>query len=280
MSLMPEPGYLYAFLCEMADKGRLFAQRRNDAFACRVASDLPVAVLADFHYLRQVIFTLLGNAAKFTRDGSILFEVSKIADEAGGARLLFAVTDSGTGCSPGLAAVRQLLRGMGSALKLEPAAGGGSRSSFELVLPRVDENTLDAAFAESLPSCVDGAGRRILLVDDDSADLAWLGELLAGYGFEVMSVPGGREALQALRTGRFDLLLCDQAMPGMDGWKLLRQARAGWPDLPVVLYSAAPLRRPPGAEGLDFDAALLRPAAGDDLLACIDACARPWPGLK
>ncbi|MDD2055743.1 response regulator [Pseudomonas putida] len=68
----------------------------------------------------------------------------------------------------------------------------------------------------------------------------------------------------------FDWLISDQMMPRMDGWQLLASVRVRWPQLPVLLYSAAPpLRDGNWPEALAFDACLLKPASSGELLAVI-----------
>ena len=67
--------------------------------------------------------------------------------------------------------------------------------------------------------------RRILLVDDDEMVLMALNELLKPEGYDVHSVAGGAEALEKLARNRYDLLILDVIMPGMDGFELCRRTR-------------------------------------------------------
>lgn len=87
-------------------------------------------------------------------------------------------------------------------------------------------------------------GFRVLVVDDDRIALAVLSAMLRAAGAEVEGVASGTEALHHLRTSRFDFLLCDIYMPGMDGFELIRQVRqmetfAGGA-LPAVAVTAHP----------------------------------------
>ncbi|HMC81851.1 MAG TPA: response regulator, partial [Candidatus Polarisedimenticolia bacterium] len=82
------------------------------------------------------------------------------------------------------------------------------------------------------------AGARLLVADDEPHQREMLSGILERAGYRVETAPGGREALEALERGGFDLLLTDQRMPGMDGLVLLERAQAIQPDLPVILMTA------------------------------------------
>jgi len=81
--------------------------------------------------------------------------------------------------------------------------------------------------------------RRVLVVDDDTEIRDLTRMVLARAGFEVVASASGRDALRAIRDGRYDLVLLDINMPGMDGWETLRLVRAdeALPYVPVVMFS-------------------------------------------
>ncbi|WP_263144995.1 hybrid sensor histidine kinase/response regulator [Pseudomonas alcaligenes] len=295
LELILAPGYLYGFLRELTEEGAFLAARQGNRFESRFAEDLPALVRADFRRLRQVLVNLLTNAAKFTHEGCITFVVgARQGPLEKTVELRFDVLDTGIGIDPGerelllqpfrrghnagrrdgsglgLSIVTQLLQHMGSRLDVDAREEGGSRFGFSLILECAAEHDMDFDLVESHPARVDGAGLGILLVDDVEQNLDWLGDLLTGYGFDVERAADGQAALARLEAARVDLVVTDQMMAGMDGWQLLQRVRAEWPGLPVVLYSAAPPRRPAGVPAsLDFDAVLLKPASSGDLLACI-----------
>jgi len=300
MQLTIAPGYLYGFLQEVADEAGFLAARQGNSFNAALAQDLPPLVEADFKRLRQVLMNLLANAAKFTRDGQIRFEVScSPGTTADTVELRFSVIDTGIGIEPhefeqllqpfrrgrnaqryegsglGLSIVTQLLERMDS--RLEPqATGQGSHFSFRLQLKCAQEHDFENGIVDNNITPFDGQGQHILLVDDVEQNSEWLYDLLAGYGFDVSIAANGEDALACLADQSIDLLISDQMMPGMDGWELLRQVRGRGHDLPVMLYSAIPPRRPEGfPEDLAFDAALLKPADSRELLARIKTLVCP-----
>ena len=300
MQLALAPGYLYGFLQEIADEAGFLAARQGNSFNAVLADDLPPLVEADFKRLRQVLMNLLANAAKFTRNGQIRFEVNGgPGATANTVELRFSVIDTGIGIDPhefeqllqpfrrgrnaqryegsglGLSIVSQLLERMDS--RLEPqATGQGSHFSFRLQLKCADEHDLENGIVDNNVTPLDGEGKHVLLVDDIEQNSEWLYDLLAGYGFDVSIAASGEDALACLAEQPVDLLISDQMMPGMDGWELLRHVRDREHDLPVMLYSAVPPHRPQGyPEDLAFDEVLLKPADSRELLARIKTLVCP-----
>jgi signal transduction histidine kinase len=299
LELVEAPGYLHGFLHDVAEQAQRDAARRGNRFECRLDQSLPPVVVADFRRLRQVLANLLGNAAKFTRDGCIVFAVEArqalpdqallrvtVQDDGIGiaaderARLLLPFTrgsnaHSHEGSGLGLSIVAQLLQLMGATLHIDAAPGGGSLFSFELRLAVAGEETIEAG-AELPAGTVDGGGRLVLVVDDQAHNRELLCDLLDGSGFVALAASDGHAALRLLHERQAALVLTDQRMDGLDGWGLLAAVRRQWPGVAVVLCSSAPPQRPSGLDpALSFDACLLKPVLPDELLAQVDALAGP-----
>lgn len=288
LELLDAPGYLHAFLQDVVDHGSLLAQRRNNRLFYSPAENLPSVVHMDFRRLRQVLMNLLGNAAKFTDDGIIEFSVSVAPSVTGRVLLQFVVEDSGIGIEPddqerlstpfargrnashhsghglGLAIVTQILDRMHSRLIIGAASSGGSRFAFELNVAVAEEADIVQELADGEMGAVewDGAGRVVMVVDDDAPSREMICDLLDGFGFETVGVPDGVDAMRAAQERAPQLIITDQFMPGLSGWELLRKLRRDFPGLPVLLYSSLPPRRPHGFDGIVFDDALLKPATG------------------
>jgi signal transduction histidine kinase/CheY-like chemotaxis protein len=285
LELVEAPGYLHEFLHDVAEQAQWLAERRGNRLERRFADDLPAVVVADFRRLRQVLMNLLGNAAKFTRDGHIAFSVEASAVISGEIILAICVEDSGIGIPPaererllqpfargsnaaghegsglGLSIVMQLLQLMGAHLSVDAAPGGGSRLAFDLRLQLAGEDAVEPPLDLSDPG-VDGAGRTVLVVDDEPYQRDLLCDLLAGSGFNPLRATDGHEALALLRRHEVALVSTDQCMDGLDGWGLLAAVRTHHPGVPVLLYSAQPPRRPASAaDDIHFDASLLKPAS-------------------
>lgn len=292
----PIPGYLYAFLQEVAEQAELAAEQRGNRLRRDFADNLPALVNLDFHYLQRVLVNLLGNASKFTQRGYIYFAVESTevaTDEQ--VRLHFIVDDTGPGIAAnerqrlrrpfargdqatgqdgyglGLSVVSQLLEWMGSELEIDEAPAGGSRFHFELEVEQAAESDLEPVLEEGGMTDFDGAGRCVVVVDDDDQQCELLCDLLNGYGFDGVAAASGNEALALLQGRVVDLVLTDQFMENGHGWRLLGAIRERRPGLPVILYSSVPARPPVGVgQYLRFDDILLKPADAETLLRTID----------
>ncbi len=174
LQLYPERFALVPFLESIAVMMRLRMADKGLDFACEAAPDLPPDVLTDEQRLRQVLLNLLSNAIKFTDRGAVRLKVTVTSP----GWLRFSVQDSGVGIEPGqletifqpfeqvgeaqrrfggtglgLAISRQLVRLMGSEIRVESQPGVGSLFWFELPVPEAA-----APPAEALPAPAEAAG--------------------------------------------------------------------------------------------------------------------------
>ena len=96
---------------------------------------------------------------------------------------------------------------------------------------------------------------RVLLVDDEQDFLAIIGRRIESWGYEVIPVPGGKEALEAVKDKKADLVILDYMMPGMDGVKTLKELRKIDAKIPVVMFTAhLEEKMIRGTEGLEVNA--------------------------
>ena len=108
----------------------------------------------------------------------------------------------------------------------------------------------------------------VLLVEDDALISMATADLLEDLGHRVIEAPSGRKALEVLRAGTgVDMVMTDQAMPGMTGTQLVAEIRASWPDLPVVIATGYP--ELPKGGNLELPR-LNKPFGQDELAAMID----------
>jgi signal transduction histidine kinase/ActR/RegA family two-component response regulator len=241
-------------------------EARRKGLALRVELDpaLPPRVVGDRGRLSQVLTNLVGNAMKFTHEGSVELRV-RAGARAG--RVAFAVADTGIGIAPeaqqrifrpfeqadgstsrryggtglGLAIVSQLVRQMGGEVGLESEPGRGSTFSFEIDLPAADAAPETACTGRETGAAA-RRGLRVLLVDDNPVNLKLAARLLEREGHAATLARDGRQALEALAAGSFDVVLMDVQMPVMDGLEAtaeLRRREAGTGRrVPVVALTA------------------------------------------
>jgi len=211
------------------------------------------AVAADLAQLKQVVLNLALNARDAMTDGGTLtIETSLIADsvvlrvrDTGAgmdattrARALepfFTTKPEGKGTGLGLSVVYGVVDALGGRLTIESAVGAGT--IVEIALPSADQVVAKAEDVEEAVPVATGA-ERVLVVEDRDVVRNLARDLLESSGFDVVAVPGGREALHATEAGEpFDLLLTDVVMPEMSGPELAQQLRAERPALPVLYMS-------------------------------------------
>lgn len=121
---------------------------------------------------------------------------------------------------------------------------------------------------------------RVLVVDDQAEIREMTAMILEGAGYRVLAAASGPEALRELRRHRFDLVLLDINMPGMDGWETLRLIRADeeTEDLPVAMFSVKSEIRDK-VHGMQYGALdyITKPFAVDELTRRVDRLVRREP---
>ncbi|BBL25832.1 MULTISPECIES: hybrid sensor histidine kinase/response regulator [Comamonas] len=230
----------------LADLFALQAQAKGLEFHYDVQGSLPAVVRADEKRLRQIAINLLGNAIKFTTQGSVTLQV-RYARQMATLRVIdtgpgmeqdelvhifepFARGSSagGTGgAGLGLTMAKMLTELMGGALTVESRAGAGACFQVSWFLPSVDDMAAVAVAPLRVPVGYAGERRRVLVVDNEEADRGVLLQLLAPLGLDVQLAASGHAALALVAEGWVPhAVFMDLAMPGIDGWETLRRLRA------------------------------------------------------
>ena len=214
--------------------------------------------------LRQVIDNLLSNAVKFTARGAIGIDAVRTAD---GVRI--SVTDTGPGFAAGqdeklfgrfvqldasttrrhggaglgLAICRELTELMNGEISVESEPGWGSTFTIQIPLDRVEPSDLISEPERNDPPSAPRAPLRILAAEDNQTNQIVLRAMLAQAGIEPLVVCDGAEAVEAWRTGDWDVVLMDIHMPVMDGLTALAEIRrqeyeGGRDRTPIVALTA------------------------------------------
>jgi two-component system, cell cycle sensor histidine kinase and response regulator CckA len=250
----------------------------------------------------QVVLNLVSNAADASPpggrvsvrarriDGRAATVVIEVADKGGGIpdacreRMFepFVTTKTnGRGTGLGLSIVREIVEAAGGTVRLDNIAGAGTMATVAFALTdAVPEAAVAAGHAhgsrrsQGTPALThNGAGGRVLLVDDEMPTRMVAARALIRAGFQVVEAVDGGAALDALHgagdgpDGAFDAVVSDVAMPGFDGWELAARLRERHPALPIVLtsgYEADPVDV--GATGVRF---LAKPFSLDALVEAV-----------
>lgn len=224
------------------------AERKGIALDLDIAPAMASTFWFDPLRLRQVVHNLLGNALKFTRQGSVRLAVDAQLLNPGQWRMTIVVSDTGAGMTPGqqarlfkpfvqggvdlqqesigtglgLTICKQLVQLMGGTINLHSTEGVGTRVEVQIDVRHDAEHAAAMAPVQPRP---DTAALDILVVDDLSANRMVLTQQLQFLGHRVQDASDGVTALAAWQAGHYDLVLTDCNMPGMNGHALCQAIR-------------------------------------------------------
>ena len=268
-----------AALLDLTDLLRVRAIDKNVAFDIEMTMS-PQRVIGDPTRLRQVLANLIGNAIKFTENGSVRL-VCRDADEAiptraGHARLAFEVHDSGIGMTDtqmeklfkpfsqvdsshtrrfggtglGLVISQRIVELMGGEITVTSTVGEGSCFAFEVDIELPDTDTCqlpEPAPRAPAPTKIDAStlrldGTRVLIADDGRDNRRLFSHFLIKAGADVTTVEDGEQAIEVALDESFDIILMDIQMPVVDGYGATRVLRANGIDVPIIAFTAHAMR--------------------------------------
>ncbi|MET4693776.1 ATP-binding protein [Endozoicomonas lisbonensis] len=238
IELDSQPYVLESMLSTVQANVKEVARSKKLALDVDVDPNISPEVIGDSVKLRQVLINLMGNAVKFTDNGSVMLRVNRARR-----RLSFAVIDTGPGISVadqarlfkpfgqlksgrkqggtglGLAISYRLVKAMGGELKVSSQLHRGSKFYFSIpYLPVTVDTGLAVENEPEQPGAPeDYHNRRILVVDDSETNRDMLSNALRSANFTVEEAADGAEAVEQCRQYHYDLVLMDLKMPVMDG---------------------------------------------------------------
>jgi len=255
LTTVSQPFDLRALITEVDLLFRARAKETLLNFVVHITGELPQRLIGDPDRIKQILFNLLSNAFKFTHEGGIdlLVRCTPVSDQ-NSVELQLTVMDTGIGISAGdqaclfqeftqvgestqhirgtglgLVITRNLLSLMGGTITLTSEVGKGSQ--FCARIPLKCEIVEQAALAQNetaslKPQTGDEYRARILIVEDNVVNQMVSKAMLENLNYNVVLACDGAEAVDAVSSQHFDLILMDCNMPVMDGFEATRRIRA------------------------------------------------------
>ncbi|MDX5443308.1 MAG: response regulator, partial [Hymenobacteraceae bacterium] len=228
------------------------AQDKNNTLKAFTDARVPALLVGDPGKLRQVLINLLGNACKFTKDGTITLTTERLSDSSGHVILEFEVKDNGIGIAPeklelifdsftqassdttrkfggtglGLTISKKLVEMQGGAINVSSEPGVGSIFTFTLAFKK-SEGQGKANLAEETQALdpVKLGSLKVLLAEDNQINQLLVDKIITDWGFSLDIAENGKVALEMAAKKPYDLILMDMQMPEMDGYEAIQQLR-------------------------------------------------------
>lgn len=242
------------------------AQEKNLALRIDIDPDLPEILVGDKQRLKQVIYNLVGNAIKFTTQGSITIRIKKIKTTDKFCQLRIAVIDTGMGIPKnkltsifrpftqvdqgtkrvhegsglGLAISQKIINAMGGKIQCKSEDQQGSEFFFDIKLKKFEEDLFSLSHKQAqrhgdpLTSKKNSLNLKALVVEDDLSNSYLISKFLKRMGCSIKTAENGQQAVEANLKEQFDLIVMDVAMPVMNGIEATKH----------IVKSQTPTQRP------------------------------------
>jgi signal transduction histidine kinase/DNA-binding response OmpR family regulator len=298
MDLDERPFLLVDSMNDTLSAMALRAHKKHLELALEVSPEIPDGIVGDSGRLRQIMVNLVGNAIKFTSTGEIVVSAELISRDGDEIDIHFSVRDTGIGIpldkqaavfdaftqadvsttrkyggtGLGLAISTRLVHLMGGRIWLDSESGTGSTFHFTTRFAVAEPGTVATPAVRR-----DLRDLAVLVVDDNNTNRAILKNFLTRWELRPTVVDGGDQALALIKSEiavgrRFDLLIVDSQMPGMDGFTLIEQIRAipEYAHPAIMMLSSTTVRADSQrCRELGVDLFLTKPVRGTDLLDSI-----------
>ncbi|MCA9119223.1 MAG: response regulator [Planctomycetaceae bacterium] len=256
-------------ITEVVSVLRVQAKEKGLQLEYKLASELPELIQSDPGRLRQLLMNLVGNAIKFTAEGTIRIVAGMIPSTPD--QLQIEVSDTGIGIPReklevifdpfsqadssvtrrfggtglGLAISRKITEALGGRLTVQSEVGVGSvfRATIDTgsvigqALIRTPDNSVPAS-ASGHQSNIRFPGNRILIVDDGETNRKLIQLVLRRAGAEVSTASDGLQAIHITEEKKPELILMDMQMPVMDGYSATRELRSKGFKRPIIALTA------------------------------------------
>ncbi|MDP3680444.1 MAG: response regulator [Flavobacterium sp.] len=275
LELNVEEVNLFDLIHHVIDIFKYQAEINNIDLIVNIDATVPNYVLVDSVRLKQILVNLIGNAMKFTKEGSVALNVSVVSSEnENQCHLKFLVKDTGIGIKDenhekifqsfiqedntitrkfggtglGLAITNQLLALMNSKLELNSHFGEGSEFFFTVQLEKSNHKNDSKDFddsvevGEEIPSIKNLSNKKILVVEDNKINMLLVKTLLKSIlpGSTVLEASDGKKAIKLYKKEKLDLILMDIQMPHKNGYETTAEIKQlkKYNNIPIIALTA------------------------------------------
>jgi len=280
-------------------------EQKNVSFEVNLSNDLPQFVIGDSNRIRQIMYNLLSNALKFTKDGSVqLIASTEKTSGNNGCTVRIAIKDTGIGINPkimnrlfqpfeqadssvarqyggtglGLTICRRLASLMGGDITVNSTEGRGSTFALMVPLKIAAANELETVQALKTPAVrLADKDAYILVVEDNKVNQLVIGKILKSLGYKWDTADDGVSALEIFNPDLHTIVLTDLRMPRMDGFALAANIRAmdgPGADVPIIALSADAMEETKAkSEQSGIDVFLTKPVKINEVQKCLQSFA-------
>ncbi|KGY13706.1 ATPase [Vibrio tubiashii] len=259
LELFPSPLNFEEFVAEMESLSALMASQKGLRFDLERLSELPTAIEVDATRLRQVLWNLISNAMKFTKEGGVVMTVSSEEDDEY-AHITMEVEDSGIGIPEaelekifamyyqvksdkdnlhavgtgiGLAVSKELINMMDGDITVSSEEGFGSTFTVTIRVPLAESPEPQVENVRAAQEL------NIFMVEDIELNITVARSLLESMGHEVSVAMNGAEAMEMFDPELYDLVFLDIQLPDMTGFDVAEYFRRTYSDLPPLVALTA-----------------------------------------
>lgn len=229
---------------------------------------VPEYINGDKTRLYQVLMNLLGNAIKFTQEGTVTLEIKLSNEDEHQAMVYFEVRDTGIGIAQeklnyifepfiqartdisriyggtglGLTITKKMLGLYGADINVDSVEGKGTSFNFTICFDKVTDFTPHVKIASQTEVFT---GKRVLVVEDNEINTLIAKRIFAKWGLELDFAADGEEAIEKVKNNTYDLIFMDIKMPGIDGFEttvIIRSIEGAYfKNVPIVALTASTL---------------------------------------
>ncbi len=292
LEFYPQPIDLANLLQEIIVLFSEKAEKKDIKLGLVIDASFPKSLIIDEIRIKQVIFNIIGNAIKFTKQGyvKVLLNFENKTEKKG--KLIISVEDSGIGIPEsqynrifdaftqqsgqsnrefegvglGLSISKKLIEKMSGSITVSSKVGSGS--TFKILIPDTEISETSATLKKIKKEHeIIFTKSKILVVDDVSSNIKMMQYLLTSWGLEFVSAENGQKALEILEQTHPDVILLDIRMPVMDGFEVAKKIKTKieTSSIPVIACTANVSQRDKIKYTEDFDGIIYKPIKPDEL---------------